>query len=137
MNKTINVLIEGLTGGIAYFYIEILFRGYSHYSMMICGGLCFISVGAAGRRILNQKKAIVLRIIEIMLIGMIIITSLELLTGYIVNIKLGLNVWDYSDMKYNFYGQICPLFSIFWAGISLVCVYIEELMKNFLFEYSS
>ena len=32
-------------GGMAYFNFEILFRGYSHISMIICGGLCFYTIG--------------------------------------------------------------------------------------------
>lgn len=133
MSKLTKMIIEWLTGGIAYFYIEILFRGYSHFSMMVCGGFCFIGVGAAGRYILEKDRSIILNLVEIMLVGMLVITLMELITGYIVNISLNLNVWDYSDMKYNFYGQICPLFSFFWAGISLVCVYIDGLMQRFLF----
>ncbi len=34
-----------LVGGFSYFYIEILFRGFSHFSMIVCGGLAFILCG--------------------------------------------------------------------------------------------
>lgn len=32
-------------GGFLYYAIEILWRGYSHWTMFILGGLCFILVG--------------------------------------------------------------------------------------------
>lgn len=34
-----------LIGGLCYYMIEVAFRGYSHYSMFILGGICFILCG--------------------------------------------------------------------------------------------
>ena len=46
-----------------------------------------------------------------MLVSSVIISELEFLTGYVVNIRLGLNVWDYSDMPLNLAGaDMCALF---------------------------
>lgn len=127
-------LIRWFTGGILYFYLEILFRGYSHYSMIICGGLCFVLVGSVGQYIIEKDLNNILKVIIIMLAGAIIISLLELITGLIVNIKFDMNVWDYSDMPYNYNGQICLAFTGIWAGISLVCVYINYLMRFFIFQ---
>lgn len=133
-DKIFNVFVVWLTGGIVYYFAEILFRGYSHFSMMICGGLCFLLVGNIGNLILNSKDNIIISIIKIMLIGAMIITTLEYITGMIVNVKYNLKVWDYSDMKYNVNGQICLLYSFFWALISLICVYVYNLMEEYLFK---
>ena len=38
-------------GGMVYFNFEILYRGYSHISMIICGGLSFYTIG-----LLNEGK---------------------------------------------------------------------------------
>ena len=62
-----------------------------------------------------------------------IITVAELFTGIVVNELLHMEVWDYSDMKYNYRGQICLTFSAIWAMVSLVCVYMNSLMKMMLF----
>lgn len=124
-------LIIWLTGGILYFYIEILFRGFSHYSMFICGGLCFLLVGKIGNKIIRLKRNKIIKIGEIMIIGSAIITSLEFATGIIVNKLLNMNVWDYSNEKYNVLGQICITYSGIWALLSLVCVYIyKEIYKK-------
>lgn len=133
-DKIFNMFVIWLTGGIVYYFAEILFRGFSHFSMLICGGLCFLLVGNIGNLILNSKDNIIISVIKIMLIGTMIITTLEYITGMIVNVKYNLKVWDYSDMKYNVNGQICLLYSFFWALISLICVYVYNVMEEYLFK---
>jgi len=118
-----------LLGGFTYFYIEILFRGYSHFSMIICGGLAFIFCG-----LINQLCTFKISIITQMLLSSIIITVLEFITGYIVNIQLGWNVWDYSGLPYNLYGQICLAYSFIWMILSLVCIFMDDLIRWKLFD---
>ena len=65
-----------------------------------------------------------------MILGMIIITSFEFITGYILNIQLGLGIWDYSNMRYNVMGQICPQFSIVWFFLSYAIVYIDDFIRK-------
>ena len=50
--------------------------------------------------------------------------------GCIVNRKLGWNVWDYSDRRFNVLGQICPLFSRFVCYVhpaTMLCKIIRKL----------
>lgn len=47
------------------------------------------------------------------LVGMLIITGVELLFGLIFNIILKEHVWDYSGVPLNFLGQVCVPFSLF------------------------
>ena len=88
-----------------YNLIEILYRDYTHWSMFILGGICFISIG-----LLNEIFPWELSLWYQILIGAIIITVLEFMTGCIVNLWLGWNVWDYSNMPGNILGQVCPQF---------------------------
>lgn len=118
-----------LIGGFSYFYIEILYRGHSHFSMILCGGLAFIGCG-----MLNQVFPARFSFLTQMILSCIIITILEFLTGYIVNIKLGLAVWDYSNMPYNLYGQICLAFSIIWLVLSAVCIFMDDLIRWKIFD---
>ncbi len=37
--------------------------------------------------------------------GTVLMTAVEFLFGWVVNIRLGRSVWDYSNMKLNLYGQ--------------------------------
>lgn len=118
-----------LVGGFAYFYIEILFRGYSHFSMIICGGLAFILCGA-----INQLMHFRISLISQMILSTIIITGLEFVTGYLVNMRLHWNVWDYSGMPYNLYGQICAAYSAIWLVLSLVCIFVDDLIRWKIFD---
>lgn len=131
-NRVCNDFVVWLTGGILYFYLEIAFRGYSHYSMLVCGGLCFLLVGKVGQKIEKTCDVKWIRIIKIMLYGTMIITGLEFLTGLIVNKTFEMGVWDYSDMKYNVLGQICLQYSFLWAVLSLVCVYIYRKLYKYI-----
>ncbi len=113
-----------LVGGTLYFFIEILFRGYSHPSMFICGGICFVLIG-----LINEFKTFKLPLVWQMLISSIIITSIEFITGLIVNLWLGLNVWDYSSRPFNILGQICLLYTILWFFLSFAAIVLDDYLR--------
>ncbi len=64
------------------------------------------------------------------LLGGLYITLLELFVGCTVNLALGWQVWDYSHLPFNLFGQICPLYSLFWTLLSLpaflLCAYLRQ-----------
>ena len=69
-----------------------------------------------------------------MLIGACIVTFMEFISGYIINIKLGWQVWDYSNLPFNIMGQICLPFSIIWFFISLVAIVVDDYLRYWLFK---
>ena len=128
-NTIIKYLFLFIVGGFSYFYMEIIFRGFSHFSMIICGGFAFILCG-----LIDQVIKYNLSLISQMLISTCIITILELITGYIVNIRLHLNVWDYSKLPYNFHGQICIAYSFIWLILSFLCITADDLIRWKIFD---
>ena len=120
-------LIMFFTGGFLYCAIEILARGYSHISMLIAGGTCFLLVGAI-QSILGHSASILSQ----MFFCSIMITSVELLFGMVVNRQLHLNVWDYSGEQYNFQGQICLLYSNLWFLLSCPMIFLHDYMEFLL-----
>lgn len=116
-------------GGAAYYCLEIISRGYSHYSMFLCGGLCFIGCG-----ILNESVKIEMSLISQMVLSSLLITALEFITGCIVNLWLGWKVWDYSRLPYNFKGQICLIFSVAWFFLSLAAILLDDYLRYKLFD---
>ena len=96
-------------GGSAYMILEFLWRGKSHYSMFLLGGVCFLIIGRLG-----QKLPLAVRLI----LNSGMITALELVTGLIVNRNY--SVWDYRTAPFNFLGQICLPFSLLWIPVSLL-----------------
>ena len=113
-----------LVGGFAYGIVEILSRGYSHISMFIAGGICFILIGLLNE-ILPWKMAIVSQ----MAISAVIITVIEFITGLIVNVWLNLNVWDYSSKPYNIMGQICLLYTNYWFFLSIFAILLDDYLR--------
>ena len=115
-----------LLGGFSYCFIEILSRGYSHISMLIAGGICFVLIGN-----LNRKRKD-MSLVGQMFLSAIIITGIELVTGLIVNVWLGLEVWNYSSLPYNFMGQICLLYTNIWFFLSILGILLDDYTRYWL-----
>ena len=69
-----------------------------------------------------------------MIIGTFIITLLEFITGCILNLWLGLDVWSYSDMPLNIMGQICLPYMILWFLLSPVCIITDDYIRYLFFD---
>lgn len=115
-------------GGFTYGAVEIISRGYSHISMFIAGGACFIGIG-----LINEILPENISLISQMLISSLIVTAIEFSVGVIVNLWLGLDVWDYSELPYNLYGQICLLYSIYWFFLSLPAILLDDFLRCRIF----
>ena len=125
-------LVLFIIGGLLYFLIEILWRQYSYFSMFILGGLCFTSIGIVKEYFADAKHSLLVQ----QVISCLVITILELLFGLLVNIKLGLGMWDYSDVNLNFKGQICLQYTILWFFLSLPTIVLYDYLKYWLFKDS-
>ena len=100
-----------LCGALGYGMLEILFRGKTHWSMLLAGG-----VSLCGIKKLSTLKTGLMRTAARCAA---LITTVEFTVGVLVN-KIGkMNVWDYSDEKGNLLGQICPKFTALWYLLSL------------------
>jgi uncharacterized membrane protein len=74
----------------------------------------------------------------LMLIGMIVANLFELGSGMLLNKVLKLNIWDYSDqhvmlgkkkIPLHILGQIDVAHSVIWLGLTVVIVYLSEIIK--------
>ena len=111
-------------GGAAYYGIEILYRGHSHWSMAICGGVCLVAIC-----LINQLLASWNLFLRAALCALTV-TAIEFLAGCILNIWLGWHVWDYHALPFNLLGQIAPLFTFFWFLLSLPVCLVYNLRKR-------
>jgi len=128
LDKIKRFILLFIIGGLVYVIMELLFRGRSHISMFFVGALCFIIIGS-----LNEFYTWQMSVISQMFISSIVITILEFICGLIVNVWLGLNVWDYSNQPYNLMGQICLLFTNLWFFISLIGIVLDDYLRYILF----
>ncbi len=111
-------------GGIVYGLVEVLFRGYTHWTMAITGGIAFLLIYIIN---MNMKtESLILRC----LVGAAVITAIEFTVGCIVNRGLHMDVWDYSDEQFNVLGQICPLFSFAWFIICIPATILSFILRG-------
>ena len=117
-----------LIGGLLYQMVEILWRGYTHPSMFIVGGLCFVLLG-----LLNEigpcRNAP-------LLVHMVLAAGIVTAVGLVLNVWLGLGVWDYSGLPGNFMGQVCIWFALLWLLLSLPAMKLEDWLHT-VFEKKS
>lgn len=112
-------LIYFVIGAFGYGAIELFWRGRTHGSMLLLGGICLLVLRAVSRM---NCPAIVKSAV-----GALAITALEFAVGLVVNRWLGLAVWDYSANQFNVLGQICPLYTGLWL---LLCLLIFAVHRG-------
>lgn len=112
-------------GSVGYSLIEILWRGFTHWTMAVTGGICFLAVYFLNLK--YRKKPLV----EKCFMCSVVITAVEFLVGCIVNLVLKWDVWNYSKMHFNLLGQICLLYSFLWFLLSFpLCWFSGKLRKK-------
>lgn len=120
--KFVKPVLLFIAGGLGYVALECLWRGWSHGSMFLAGGCCFLLLGKlehTSPRLPWPARA---------LMGTLIITSVELLAGLLFNRSY--SVWDYRSMPFNFYGQICLPFSLLWMPVSLGAMWLYNFLDS-------
>ena len=111
-------IILFITGAVGYCLIELLWRGRTHPSMALLGGICLIVIHAINSVFCTKSCAF-----RALLCAMAI-SLIEFTAGIILNVVLRLDVWDYSRQPLNIMGQVCPLYSMLWFFLSFVIIYI-------------
>lgn len=111
-------------GGVCYYNIEIFWRGYSHWAMAIVGGISFLLVGLINEY-LEWETPLALQC----LIATGYILAVEFVSGCIINLGFGLNVWNYSELKCNLMGQICVQYAIIWYFVSAVAIVFDDFVR--------
>lgn len=124
MNSVKKALILFAVGGGAYYLIELMFRGYSHGSMFLVGGICFLLIG-----LLNEQLTFDMSLRWQLFLGGLLVTIVELISGLILNRWLGLNVWDYSGLPLNLWGQISLPFTLLWIPLSGGAILLDDYLR--------
>lgn len=124
-------LILFLIGALVYPFIEMLWRGYTHSTMAIVGGigLCFVYYADGQMR---GRAGLLVRAI---LCG-VIITVIEFVAGCVLNLWLGLGVWDYSSSPFNILGQVCLGYTVLWMTLCVPGLLLCGVLRD-RFERSS
>lgn len=114
-------------GSVGYGMIEMLWRGFTHWSMLFTGGISMLCLYVLNIRKYTEKHW------KKCLYGSGMITIIEFLVGFLINRVLHLNVWDYSKKRGNVAGQICPQYSFLWFLLSFpVLLLCKKLRKGLI-----
>lgn len=117
-----------LCGAVGYAGIEMVWRGHTHWTMAILGGALFLLLGG-----LNEWFPWDMPLWLQCICGTSIVTDAEFIAGLVLNVWLGLGIWDYSGMWGNLLGQICPQYIFAWVGLSLVAIVLDDWLRYLLF----
>ena len=116
------------TGGSVYYLFEILFRGFSHISMFILGGICMDFFALQGKAS-HWREPLWKQVIRCT----IFVLAGEFITGIIVNKWMKLKVWDYSDQPFHVFGQICLPFAIIFSGLCTLGILLSGYLLHWFF----
>ncbi len=125
--KTLKIAFIFNAGGLVYAGVELLFRGRTHWSMLVAGGICAVLlylIAVKSREPLWEKW----------IMGGVVITTVEFLAGIIVNIILGWHVWSYAHSWANLFGQICLLYTLLWMLISIPGIWLLQFVERSIFK---
>ena len=115
-------------GGTIYYTIEMIFRGFSHWSMFVLGGICILFFGQQGLWT-DWRDAMWKQVIRCTMF----VTAGEFITGIIVYKFMNWKVWDYSDQPLNLFGQICVPFVILFSGLCVIGILLAGYSLHWLF----
>ena len=111
-----------LIGAAGYGLIEIIWRGYTHWTMLLLGGLCLLMIIYINN---NVNTSFIIKCV----MCSIAITCVEFVTGMIFNVVLHWEIWDYGDMAFNVLGQICLYYSVLWAFLSAPVMLLYNIFR--------
>ena len=124
MRKITEYAVVFAIGAAGYPLLEILWRGFSHWTMAVTGGICLLfiySLESEFSEVPVGKKCTA---------GSLFITLCELTVGFVVNILLGWAVWDYSGLKFDLFGQVSLLYSCIWFALCIPALYLCRKLRG-------
>lgn len=126
MKKVKEYFIVYSLGSVLYALIEVVWRGFTHWTMAITGGIAFLALYITNIKL--KTKSLFNKCLK----GALIITALEFTVGVIVNRILKWHVWDYSSQPLNIMGQICPMFFAIWFVLCYPGYFLCSKIKKYL-----
>ena len=103
--------------------------GWTSLWMFLIGGLCGVIIGSLN----DYPRYYNLKMWQQFLIGGSLITVIELLSGIFFNLYLHLNLWDYSDDRFNFLGQICLQNCIWWYVLTVIIIWLDDALCYYFY----
>lgn len=129
--QLIKIWIMFSLGFCTYSIIEMVYRGYTYFSMGVLGGLSLLLIDGINNYISWNIPLLVQGCM-----GGMIVTLFELIVGVTERIIKPLPsqqyMWDYSSIPLNWNGVICLPFSIVWVGISIIGIIVADIVNYYV-----
>ena len=107
-----------LLGGGGYLAIELAWRGATHWTMFVAGGICLCVLQALAVRPVCLPLAAGA--------GAAAVSGLEVCIGLACREVLHIAVWDYSAEWGNLAGLVCPRYCLYWF---LLCGWVILVLR--------
>lgn len=120
-------VLRWVMGGCVYGGIELLWRGHTHWTMVVLAALLCIPLDLCNEH-LPWETPLWLQA----LLGGSVVTAAELAAGLVINVWLGLGVWDYSALPWNLWGQICPQYALAWMPLAGAGIVLFDWVDHWL-----
>lgn len=111
-----------LLGAVGYPIIELAWRGRTHWTMSLAGGVSMVLLLYISRTALPLPA--------MWLAGALAITAVEFSIGCVVNLGLHWEIWDYSGLPMNLLGQVCLPFTAVWFVLSIPAVSLCQIIDR-------
>ena len=128
----IRALVRCGIGGAAYYVLELTWRGHSHWTMAVLGGILFVLLGDIARRLGGNVPLWAQG-----MLGAALVTEAELSAGIWLNLIWRLDIWDYSRVPFNLLGQICLPYTLLWLPVSMLAIRLDGWLRRRLFRESA
>lgn len=119
------MLILGFIMGMVYFTLEGFWRGWTNIAMLFVGGVCGVMVGLLD----EYPQFIELKVWQQTLIAWPIVLIVEYIAGLILNVWLGLGIWDYTGLPGNIYGQVCLPYAALWLLLIPFGIWLDDWLR--------
>ena len=138
MNTPLKYLILFVLLGATYSAVEFIYRLITDFSsisliqtvvMGIIGGISAVIVGYINE---PQKRRNIKITIQAIFAALIIL-FVEFVGGLIVNVWLGLDIWNYDGYPFNIMGQVCLPFGIAWLLIAPFNIWLDDHLRDKIF----
>ena len=117
-------------GGTVYYLLEVAYKSLTghperiSWTMLVIAILLCIPVERCGAELPWDCPLWLQALCCAMLV-----TAVEFVSGLVLNVWLGLDIWDYSDLPFNFMGQICLQFFFVWWGLCFVFIPVFDCLR--------
>ena len=92
--------------------------------MFVIGGLCVLFLYKINYWL--SDKSVILKAFW----GSIAISMTEFISGCILNVWFDMNIWNYSNLPLNIFGQISLLFSFYWFLLCIPAIFLLNKIKT-------